>query len=322
MGYGQKSNIGINFQNSFSTGAQLTNSMYFIPHLTEGVGLDIPDMPSENMHGIFDEGDSYDGPRLVGGDIETEIQAIPFGVFAKAMFGDPTTVTSTGVYTHTFKPRIADFDSYSAGNPLTYHQYLDVGSAQLLYNLNATVLELTAANGEFLKAKLSLVGGSYIQNANVAASYGTGKHFTWDVNSVSIGGTAVDDYMNFTITVDEALEATHTMNGSKYPSRIKRSGMRTVKVGATLRFRSQDEYQDFLARTEQELIINFKGITEIQSGYFEEIKIQLPKMRYTENKPVAGGPGEIEASVSASGKYDASSATAFQLTIVNTQAAY
>jgi len=318
--YGQDSNVGICFQNSYGT-AQ-TSSIYFLPHLTDGVKLEIPPLLDEAMRGVYDEGDSYIGPKKAGGDFETNAQAIALGVALKALMGNPSTVTSLGVYTHTFQPRTADFDQKCANNPLTYYRYLQTGSAELFYDLNASTLEMTIAKGELLKAKLGLVGGSYSQIADVAAGYPVGKKFAWDVTSVSIGGAGKDEMTEMTIVIDDQLEAMHTLNGTKFPARIRSTGMRTVAINGTLKFDNQDEYQQYISQSERELIANFKGTTEIQSGYYEEIKIQAPLLRYSDIPVAAGGAGEIEVSFSASAKYSVDSATALMITLTNTQAAY
>lgn len=318
--YGQKANVAISFQNSFGT--PLTNSQYFIPRVSGGLALDIPDLVSENQRGVFDEGDSYEGPRSVSGDLETEAMPIPLGVLLKCVMGEPTTVQSTGIYAHTFKPRLSDWDETAANIPVTYEQDLDTGSAQQFFDLNGNTLELGISAGELLKAKVGFVGGNFQQNAAAAATYPTGKRWTWDATSVSIGGSAQPQLMDMTISLDESLEAQHVLNNSKYPGRIKHTGNRSITIGGTMKFDNQNEYQEYLSQSERELVINFQGVTEIQSGYYDLVEIKVPLMRHTDFKPMASGPGPIEVGFSSKGKYSTSSATALQITLTNTQAAY
>ena len=63
-------------------------------------------------------------------------------------------------------------------------------------------------------------------------------------------------------------------------------------------------------------------MTEVQSGYKESINLKLPLMRYEEVGPTAEGPGQIEVGVTGRGKYSVTSATAMEVTLVNTQVAY
>lgn len=322
MAYGQKSTLGIIFQDSYGNVGNV-NSVHWIPFLSETLGLNIPPMYSENIHGVFDEGESYEGPRTADGEIDAEAQPLALGVMFKSVLEEISAVQSDGLYTRTFKPRVSDFDEISANNPVTGYAYLDTGSAMLYSDLNGATLELGIANGEFFKAKVGYVGGNFSQNAAVAASFPLGKRWTWDQTSVSLGGAGITEVVNMTITLDDGgLEAMHTVRTSKYPSRIKRTAWRTISVDGTLKFDNQDEYQQFVAQSERELTMTFTGITEIQSGYFESATIKLPKLRYEEAKPTAEGPGEIEMSVTGRGKYSIESGTSLELVLVNTQVSY
>lgn len=328
MAYGQKANVGLIFQNSYgyhvdSSRVGNVNSIHFIPFLSESLNLKKPPLYSQNIRGVFDEGDTYEGANMVEGSIEAEAQPIAVGAMLKSIFNLESSTLVDSVYQHLFRPRTADFDENCANNPVTGYVYLDTGSAMLYPDITGAVLEIGIANGEFLNMKVDYVGGNFIQNAAVAASLPTGKRWTWDVASVSFGGTGVDEIVNLTITIDDgSLEASHTVNNSLYPSRIKRTDWRTIAIDGTLKFDNQDEYQEFIGQTERELLLNFKGKTTIASGYTEDVLIQLPLMRYEASEPEAGGPGEIEMSITARGKYSVTSATGIQITLTNTQAAY
>ena len=222
-----------------------------------------------------------------------------------------------------FKPRTSEFDDFSAGTPITVLKHLDdAGSAHLFYDLNVTTLELGCNNGEFMTARASFVGGKEQQIADIAASYPTGKRFTWDSSSLQIAGAANADFRALTLTVNESIEAMHTLNGSAFPSRNKRTGQRTIEVSGTYVFDNQTEFQKFKDQTEQSMVVSFAGPTEIASGYLDEIIIDMPAVRYTELKPVAGNTGKIEASFTASAKYLTTSATAIEFTLRNLQDGY
>ena len=321
MAYGNNSVIGIIFQDSYGSVGD-TSSAHFIPFISEGINLAIPPIYSENMRSIIDEGDTYQGPRTIEGDLDCEAQPLALGAMLNSVLELTGSVNSDAIYTHTFKPRTSDFDEKSAGNPVTVYKYLETGSAMMMSDLNGNTLELGIANGELLKAKVGFVGGTFSQTAAVAESFTTGKRWTWDQTSLSIGGTAQDLAMDLTITVDETIEAQHTLNASQYPARTKRTGFRSVAVAGTLKFDNQDEYQEFISQSERELVLHFEGSTEIQSGYYDALTITLPAMRYEEVAPAAGGPGAIEVGITGRGKYSVDSATAMEITLVNTQATY
>lgn len=322
MPYGQLSTLGIVFQNSFGTVGDV-NSIHWLPYLSESFKLNIPPMYSENMRGIHDEGDTYQGPRTCEGEIDCEAQPIALGAMLKSILSLESSVQSTGIYTHTFEPRSDDFDALSANNPVTIYAFRDTGSGMLYQDMNGASLEMSIANGEFFKVKVGYVGGEFSQNAEVAASLPTGKRWTWDQSSVSLGGSAVGEIVSMNIKLDDGgLEAMHTLDASQYPSRVKRTGFRNIAIDGTLKFEDQDEYQQFISQSEREMILHFEGSTEVQSGYNESLTIKLPLMRYEEAAPMAEGPGYIEMSVTGRGKYSVTSATALQAILVNTQATY
>ncbi len=318
--YGMDAGIGISFQNSFGTA--LTASMHWLEPISESVDVKIQQIVQKGMRGIYDDGAVSEGSRTVEGDISIEAKAIPMGVLLAAVMGR-TTVTSAGVYTHTFKPRTADFDLLSAERPFTYHKHLgDTGSAHLYADMNGNSLEIAISNGELMTCKLGMVGGTYSQIAEIAASYPTGSPMAWDITSASLGGTANTDFRSVTITLNNNLEAKQTLRAGKYPTRVKRSGMRSVEVAGTLVFNTQAVLQDFLAQTEQRFFLNMRTTTEIQSGYFESLRIDIPSLRFLEHPIPVGGAGELEVSFKAKAVYNVGSANALTITLVNSKAGY
>lgn len=324
MGYGNKSVIGLAFQTAYGSEA-LVSSMDFFEFMSESVTEKIPPLMSTGMRGIYDEGDAEAGPKTIDGDINIEARGIDVGVMLKAIFGDPTTTkeNSADVYNHVFEPRQSDFSDLSAGNPMTMYKYLDdQGSASMFSDMNATNIEFTLANGDFLKTKLGLVGGGVSQQAASAASYSTGKRFKWDQTSLSIDGAANCDFRDLTITVDESLEAQHTLCASNYPSRVKRTDFRTISVGGTLVFRDRTELEAYRAQTERPMVVTITGGATISSGYTDSLKVDMPLLRYSEADASAGGAGSLELPVTGAAKYSVNSATGMQITLVNTRAAY
>jgi len=277
------------------------------------------------MRGIYDEGDHYDGPRTIDGDLGVEAQPIAIGAMLAAFFGRPTSTkaASADVYDHVYIPSTSDFDTtYSAKVPVTIVKNLDVGSSMQFSDLNASTLEMAINNGEFLMATVGFVGGHFQQVAPITPSFNTGKRWTWDQTSVSIGGSANCDVSQLTMSIEDAIEAQHTLCGSTYPSRIKRTGFRVTNISGTLKFDNQDEYQQFLSRSERELDVTLTGNVAVSSGYFNKLRLQIPLLRHTEFKPAAGGPGSIEVGFTSKGVYSVTSGTAIRVTLTNTQTAY
>ena len=322
MSYGQDVSIGVCFQNSFGTSQ--VNSVYHISHISEAFAVAKEQIITQGMRGIYDEGEHYEGKNMNEGEFEAEIHPISLGVLLKAMFGDPVSVTSGAIYNHTFKPRTTDFDEFAASDPVTIAKDMgDAGSGHLYYDMVANTLGLSIANGELLKATQAFVGGSYEQASALAASYPLGNdHFVWDASSITFGGSAQPDMLNVSVSIEEGLEAKYGFDTTKTPYRVKRTGFRVINIEGTMLFINQNEYQEFLSQTKRSAVIHCKGPTEIQSGYYDELTIDIPNLLVTENKPVAGGPGQIEVPLVAKAVYHPGSATAIAFTLQNTQAAY
>lgn len=318
--YGMDAGIGICFQTSFGTAN--TASMHWLEPVGESVDLKKAQIERKGMFGVYDAGANQEGMNTVEGDVTIEAKALPLGAVLSAVM-NRTTVTSSGVYTHTFKPRTTDWDDYSAERPFTYHKHLgDAGSAHLYSDLNGNTLELNIANGELLTAKLGVTGGTYSQVAEVAASYPTGDALAWNISSASLNGSGRDTFRSLTVTLNNNLEAKHVLRSSKYPIRVRRGGMRSVEVSGTILFESQTDMQTFISQTEQRFFLTLKSATEIQSGYFESLTIDIPSLRFTEFPVAVGGPGELEIGFKAAGKYNTGSATALAVTLVNSKAGY
>ena len=320
--YGQNAEYGIAFQNSFDLVASV-NSVHFFEIISESVAKKIPPLISQGMRGRFDEGDSYEGPHMNEGDIEIESSSHALGVLLTAMFEETVLVTSGSVYTRTFQPRTEDWDEKSAQQPFTFYKGLGAGSAHLFTNMNASELELKITNGEFFMAKMSVTGGGFARNAETTASYVSEKNWTWDTASFSIGGSANADVEQLTIKVTENVEPKYTLENRKDPSHTKRgSEFRAISVEGTIKFTNQTEFNEYLNQSERPLTLNFRGVTAIQSGYYEEFGIELPLMRYDDFPITGSGPGEMTAAFTGRGKFSVSSGTAISFTHRSSVAAY
>lgn len=316
--YGQDAKIGISFQNSYGTAN--VASLHWLEPISESVSLSKAQLTQKGMRGSFDKGQSQEGINTVGGDITIEAKANALGVLLSAVNASPVTSTtgvSSGTYfQHTFKPRQADHNLLCAERPFTFLKYLgDVGSAHQYYDLNGNNLELNIANGELLTAKMSIVGGSYARIASVAAAYSASNAIDWSVSSVSFAGVANTGIRSMTISQELALQAQNTIDIKKFPSRIKRTDSRMVNISGTLIFEDQGEYNQFLNQVDQQVVINLKGTSQVSSGFYEALTIDIPSMRYTEFPIAVGGPGQLEISFKATAQYNIGSATTIAYTL-------
>lgn len=322
MPYGMKSKLGIAFQNSLGTVAN-NSSLHWIPYLTEGVTRKQPGLRAEGMRGILDHGLRHTGPGAADGEIEIEAQAIPLGAFFAATLEPISSVVSGSIYTHTFRPRTTDQQDLSAEKPVTLYKDLDdAGNPNILYDLGGTLLEMSVTQSELLKAKLGLIGGQRTTATSVAFTDPGGRTWGWNVSSVQLGGAAIADITEMTLSLANNLEGQYTLNNSREISRLKRTASRVLSINGTMKFENQDELAQFISESERQLIVHFEGITEIQSGFFETVTIDVPAFTYEAFDPAGDAPGQLEVSFSGFAEYHVGSGNIATLTLVNTLAAY
>jgi len=325
MPYGQDAKVGLAFQNSHDVVVTDIGSFYLMPFVSESVTPEVPELLSQNMEGRFDEGESYSGARNVGGTLANEAQPVTVGVLMKALMGDPVTVSNSTAlgefWTHTFKPRTADFDVNVTGNPMTMHKNLaDGGQVPTYNNLVATRLEIKIANGEFLMATAQFTGGVVAtkQTSDTMAA-ATGKKWTWDVTSLQLGGVANTDFGDITIVVDEQATARWVLKTSKDPDRVKRDARRQVRVNGTIKFVDQTEYDLFLASTTQAFQLTMTGTQEVRSGFFDVFNVIVPAFKYLSYPVEFADPSELQVTFEGKGDYHVGSATSIAFTLTNTQ---
>lgn len=324
MPYGQDSKLGIAFQNSWGTAADV-GSMYTMPFLSENISPEVPELLSANMEGRYDEGEAYSGPRNVGGTLVTESQPVTLGVMLKAVFGEPTTTTDSVAagtfYSHSFKPRTADFDTNVTGNPITVYKNLaDGGQVPLYQDAVCTRMELAVANGEFLTQRIDVTGGNVAaKTTSQDIGTATGKKWTWDVTSVQLGGAANTDFANLSIIIDEQATPRWTLRTSRDPARVKRDARRQIRVNGTVKFTDQTEYDNFLAFSTQALDITMTGTVEIRSGYYDVVRIIVPAFKYLSYPLDHPDPSEHMVSFNGKGDYHVGSGTSIEVILTNTQ---
>lgn len=323
MPYGQDSQISIAFQNSFGTAANVA-SLFQIPFLSEDVGLEKPELISQNLNSRYDEGDAYAGPRQVAGTLEAEAQPIALGMILGAAINAPVSALVSSITLHTFTPRTSDFDVNVANNPMSYYKWLaDPGSAQYFIDCIAGMVELSVTNGELLTVRTEFMGGKRTIVSSDSFTLDEGRRWSWDVTSVSIGAAANADMRDFTFTFDEGLEPIWTLDGSLDAGRVKRVSPRTVRLNGTMVFEDQTELTAFVAETIREVIITMTGTVETgDTGENDELVITIPSFKYLEFKPPIPGPGIIEVPFVGKGEYNSGSGNSVEITLQNTQQTY
>ncbi len=331
--YGTDVELAICFQNSYGTIGDITNSAQSVAFVSESINGEQPLMMSEGIRARVDRGDAYAGAKQVGGDIEVEAVPLTIGYLMATALELTASVTSDDLRTHTFKPRTADTMEFSPQRPVTVVKKWGAGANDRVnyYNLTATGIEFTCEAGDFLKVKLPLIGGRNDNGTtDHTASYPTDTPFLWDQSSISIGGNGIDYVKSLSIAWDEAIEPKHTLESGEdqWPSRAVRNGFRTGTINMTLSFDNTSEYIAFRGDNftvnpgGQKVVAHWEHPTEAQSGYAHSITIDMPRVTWETFEAPVSGVGEIEVSLAGRIKYSTGSATALDITLVDTKSAY
>ena len=314
--------IGIARQSSGGTAANV-NSLDYVEFVSESLGRNIPPLISQGIRNLFDENDEIQGPNTVDGDLTIEARPIELGHMLRTFCNSYAVTAANSGFEHTFDLEQSDWDPTFAKQPVTIHKGMATGSAQTLYDLNANIFEFSLTAGEFLMAKIEFVGGQLSQVAEETPTFESGRRFAWDQSSVSFGGSSApgQKLTELVISVDEKLEAMHTVRNSTQPSRIHRTDFRSFEISGTMKFDDQAELQDYFNQTEKELLIHLEG--ENTSGSENDsLTISMPSFKYREYKPEGAGPGKVEVSFTGSAKYNTGSGHSLTFTLVNTHASY
>jgi hypothetical protein len=321
MAYGQDGHIGVSFQESFGT-AYATASVDYMPFISESLTENIEDLISESLSSRIEEPDPYEGMHGVEGDIALEVHPHNIGKFLKAWAGQESVSYTVSMYSHNFVPVDDDWDEeISALPPMTVEVYRDTGSAYQYFDMLCNQLVFEISQGAIYKCTASMIGAQFDWMSKTAPSYEVGSYFTWDTVSLQLGGSAIADVSELTITLNNNLEGKAYLDGNKYFGRVLRNDYRTIEVAGTMLLVGDAEARKYRDRTLQRLLITATDPSTVMLDH-NRFELDIPAMRYTEFPANIGGPNLVEISFSGKGGYDATSSYAVQFTLTNTTDEY
>lgn len=322
MGYGIKAHIGVSFQNSFGT--LNVDSMHYFPIISESLTKNIPPLMSEAVRGRYEAGPSYEAMHELAGDIVFDAHPVLLGKMLKGWFGQASGTLTNSYYSHEFNPITDDFDKFIAVPPMSIEVYRDAGSAHLFYDAAVNQLVIEIAHNNIVKCTASVIAAKHQKLAKSTPSYLPGSDYTFDQASFSFQGSsdgAVDAITAFTITLNNNLEASGTLNVSRQPGRIKRTSFRTIDLSGSMLFEDDNEVDHYHNSAEQRVVATLLGQT-IGGTDRAKAEFDFPSFRYTEFPPNVAGMGLISVSFAATAKYNAGSGTMATFTLQNTLSQY
>ena len=252
--YGQLSHVL--WQQQSSLNALLATSLQTLPVINENLHLNIEPLPQTGNYKRFAESPYEEGKHFVDGTIEMDAHGIAMGWLIKAAMGRVETTSGTGIQTHAFVPLVDSyFDSRAALPPNTIEISRDTGSAFRYFDMLVNRLSFEGANGELLKVTADFLGADMIRSDPATPIYApTADIFIWDQASVSFNAKEVVDLRNFTVNLNNNLEALYVITTSKTPYRIRR-GKFEAEITGTMVFDTHSYMQAFEAQSELSFFI-------------------------------------------------------------------
>lgn len=333
MSYGAQIKFGLARQSAGATPVNPVTSpgsYHGFALLSEDIGLEKAELISQNLIGKFEQGAVFGGVAKINGTITFELTPKNMlAALAACVNHAPTSAASGSMTTYTFLPNTQDYDATYVKAPWTvYKQFTGVGAvgsaAEQFYDVQFGQLELSVGQGQFLKGRLTANGGARTLNgvgsANVVPlTSDVGILDPWNVASISLGGAAMNQASELTITLDENIDSLYTINGTLAPFKYTRTGFREVTVRGTFYMTDRSILDAFANETQQQLLVTITNTkTAIQSGYANSLKIDVPQLKITQFKPGASGPSEVSVSFQARGVVDPNSGYSIQYTAITT----
>lgn len=327
--YGRQASVGFCFQNSFGTAANVPNSAQTLPIVGETITPKRPIITQQNMRGVYEEGDSFQGASEVSGEIEMETHPVAMGYMLGAFFGAATVTTSDSIYTHEWTPSTTTFDGVggkSFKRPCTYANRTKFGGLVTnFYNLVANTLQINVANGELLKLTTGFLGGADNNGStDFTESFPEGNEvFTWDASSVTITNLgAVSEIKELSISLEDPIEGRYYLDGGVWPGKNVLTGRRKATISGSLLYDTNSFYQFYTDKDELCFNITFEDSTEIQSGYYNKFNMVLERVRLETSEINRSGPGEVLMSFTGNAHYDTTASQMVKFTLTNTKSAY
>lgn len=327
MSYGAQIKFGIARQTAVGSGSGTTaaGSFHHFPLISEDVGLEKDEVLSENLTGRFEQGASYDGVNRVAGTIAFEPTPKSLGSVLTAVFGPAISATSGSLRTLSFLPSTSDYSAIAIQEPYTvYKQWVDASSAECYFDCQFGQIEFTFAQGQLLRAQATVSGGSRVATGigSLGLTLDTADlqlGLLWDSTSISYGGVAASQYSEITIALNENIEPLYTLNGTLSPYKFTRTGFREVTVNGTMYFADRAALNDFVIGATKRLLVSAQARkTQIQSGYYATLTIDVPALKISQFKPGVTGPGEVSVNFTGRGTLDTTSNYSMKVILINT----
>lgn len=311
--------IGIAKEVAWGTPVAATD---YIEAMSESVQASMDRFATVNIRNGYEEPSDEAGILRIGGDIALSGNPVSIGNFLKGALQTKSVsiVASGALWTnHFFSIKKGDeFSADVSHQPYTVEIFRDVTTSVQYAGMCVDSLAINFQPNQDVRFTATLIGKD---EANLVASTPTFPSspttpFRFDTSSIQIGGAANAKMESLTIEIANNLTGVPRLNGTDKIAAIRMSDFQMINITGSLEFSSTDEYDDFIAQSEQALIVS---VTKANSF---AMTIDIPKMVYTAFPTGIGGRERQTVDFTGKGFYHAGSGTMIQIDLTTTSSAY
>lgn len=350
MPSGTGGQIAITRSDSLYLSVQSVNN--WTDFVSESIEHTLTELEEGSITGNKDTPPSHKGIDSGAGDIVIEPDPNALGHFMRGVFGQSsgsllTAAGSTGanstsfagmpVVQHRFLPIQTAFNDRNFLPPYTTMVFKDLGSAWFYQGTMFNAIEFNIQAAQLVKATVSMMARSverYARTSSIAALTSKGsKKFLWDMASIQTGPgvnslAANSNFESIVAKLNVPLEGVVLLDGTKKYAEYQVNEFRRLTVNGTLSFRSQDEYDAFVAYENRFLRINLRNTNSSQvlgnpaSPYYHELQIDIPQFKFLTWSTPIGGPNRLVTSFTGKAERDVTSAYMVEALLTNVTSAY
>jgi hypothetical protein len=237
--------------------------------------------------------------EVKGMKLKIEAEPDNIGQILQACFGADTKTGSTA-YTHTFaRTAVSQLPTYTA--------YLDQGATYtVIGGCMLGKFDLDVKSGELITVDTEWTGTAYESTTEqTLPAFSTLQPFAFNTAAISVGGTAILDYDNFKLSIDNMVKADHVVIASIYPGKIYSEGMK-VQLSMDMYVESGNIAQwttNYLTGVAQAVVITLTHPAFAYSGIHFSLTSTIPVLKY-QTAPFANPQAVLKIPFAGTALYD------------------
>lgn len=354
MASGSGGQIGITRSDSLYLSVQSVDK--WTNFVSESIEHTLNELEEGSITGHKDAPPSHKGIDFGGGDIQFEPDPNAIGNFMRGVFGQSSgsvvcQVGSLGanssalgnnpVITHRFLPIQSAVDARNFLPPYTLMVYKDVGSAFFFQGVQFTGMEFQVQAGQLVKTTATLMARKverFARTAGISAltKVAGSKPWVWDMASVQVSSGQTGfanlvgntNFESINLNLNMPLEGVVLLDGNKNYAEFQVNEFRRVQVSGTISFRSQDEYDAFVAYENRSLRITLRNTSSQSllgnpaSAFYPTLQLDIPQFKFLTWSTPIGGPNRLITSFTGKAERDSTSLYMIEAFLTNVTSAY